>query len=209
MFSLKSWGAFPKQGILFEKFALLWATWGASHLNGIGKTIKGEQDQINFEKELENFNKHHVDDNGFFDTLCLAEYFYDKGYFNGHIHDGDKVEVVDGRRVNVSRFKRVAKPLKEFVSEELEEEIGRWYEEDASEEFEQVLWKDICKCARHFANWQKLQLMKDAMDGVVDEDYFIMIGNETWIDIDPSMQNKPAFGLKKGDKVKILILKED
>jgi hypothetical protein len=29
----------------------------------------------------------------------------------------------------------------------------------------------------------------------------------TWIDLDPSMQQKPAFDIKEGDKIKVYIVK--
>lgn len=34
IFGLKYWGAYPKQAVLFEKMALLWATWGVKNLDG-------------------------------------------------------------------------------------------------------------------------------------------------------------------------------
>lgn len=37
-FGLKEYGIHPAQAKLFEKLTLLWATWGAEHLQGIGKS---------------------------------------------------------------------------------------------------------------------------------------------------------------------------
>ena len=37
-FGLKNYGVHPTQSKLFEKLTLLWATWGAEHLQGIGKS---------------------------------------------------------------------------------------------------------------------------------------------------------------------------
>ena len=38
IFGLKYWGIRPLQAKLFEKLSLLWATWGAEHLKGLGQT---------------------------------------------------------------------------------------------------------------------------------------------------------------------------
>ena len=80
-------------------------------------SMQKEPKEIDFEKEL---HKYFGQVHDF--TLCvnIAKKFYDKGYFDGHIHDGDEIVHVDGRRVNVSRFRRVAKPLEEFVRDDLE-----------------------------------------------------------------------------------------
>lgn len=57
----------------------------------------------------------------------------------------------------------------ESTSEELETEIDRWYNSEASEGFENVLWEDICKCARHFANWQRERDLKERIPTEISE----------------------------------------
>lgn len=44
IFGLQGWGIHPIQAKLFEKLTLLWAAWGAEHLQGIGKA-DGEFDR--------------------------------------------------------------------------------------------------------------------------------------------------------------------
>jgi hypothetical protein len=52
IFGLKEWGIHPIQSKLFEKLSLLWAAWGAEHLQGVGRQDEKEQD-IPVSEELE------------------------------------------------------------------------------------------------------------------------------------------------------------
>ena len=52
-------------------------------------------------------------------------------------------------------------------------------------------------------------LMKDAKSGIGNYDNYIEFVDGTWIDLDPSMQRKPAFNVDEGDKVKVIVIKED
>ena len=52
IFGLKEWGIRPIQSKLFEKLSLLWAVWGAEHLQGVGRQDEKEQD-IPVSEELE------------------------------------------------------------------------------------------------------------------------------------------------------------
>lgn len=56
--------------------------------------------------------------------------------------------------------------------------------------------------------WKKEQMIKKAKNGIVDKDNFIKFDDGTWIDLDPTMQLKPAFDVKVGEKVKVIIIKE-
>ena len=102
------------------------------------------------------------------------------------------------------------KPLSEDLEqaaykygEELDQIVGSYDDDDSSVgDYAQEAFKAG-------ARWQKEQMMKDAVECEVDKDYYIKFSDETWIDLDPSMQLKPAFGLNKGDKVKIIVLKEE
>lgn len=51
-FGLKYFGARPTQAKLFEKMTLLWALWGAEHLQGIGNYNKEEMDKEPVSEEL-------------------------------------------------------------------------------------------------------------------------------------------------------------
>lgn len=59
------------------------------------------------------------------------------------------------------------------------------------------------------AQWQKQQMMKTAKSGIGNNDNYIQFEDGTWIDLDPSMQLKSAFNVKEGEKVKVLVIKED
>lgn len=52
-FGLKEFGIHPTQAKLFEKIALLWATWGAKHLEGLGKSNQDEFDKMSASDDLE------------------------------------------------------------------------------------------------------------------------------------------------------------
>ena len=64
----------------------------------------------------------------------------------------------------------------------------------------------LAMTAHHFANWQKKQMMKDAVETIVYDDW--QYGE------DPDKTHQPAIKLKDsnfkiGDKVKVLFLKDD
>lgn len=44
--------------------------------------------------------------------------------------------------------------------------------------------------------------------GVGNNDNYIQFEDGTWIDLDPSMKLKPAFDVKEGEKVKVILIKE-
>ena len=52
-------------------------------------------------------------------------------------------------------------------------------------------------------------MMKTAKSGIGNNDNYIQFEDGTWIDLDPSMQLKPAFNVKEGEKVKVLVIKKD
>lgn len=70
------------------------------------------------------------------------------------------------------------------------------------------VWTLVYETAKEFAKWQKEQIIKNAKSGVINKDYFIRFDDGTWIDFDPTMQLKPAFDVKVGEKVKVIIIKE-
>ena len=87
--------------------------------------------------------------------------------------------------------------LEEAVSEDLEKEIIRW-EDSFKHNPASMGYKET---ARHFANWQKQQMMKDAVDGTLDMMSFPL---HMWVEL-----SRPIDGGKDGDKVKIITVKED
>lgn len=101
-------------------------------------------------------------------------------------------------------------PLQEEpVSEDLENEIKKIISDESNFMKFQVRSQLIGYIAHHFAGWQKRQLMKDAKSGVGTSDSCIQFEDGTWIDLDPTMQLKPAFNVKAGEKVNVLVIKKD
>lgn len=116
----------------------------------------------------------------------------------------------------VSAKKNICKQIKSFIdslpeehNEDLEEEIENYINRNFSEGCDGgmlsdsepnlggVTYCDLAKLARHFAEWQKQQMMKDATDG------------EITLDIDGNIRLNCPDVLYVGDKVKIIIIKED
>ena len=102
--------------------------------------------------------------------------------------------------------------LQEEHNEDLEEEFNRFLDEEEGvprmwHSDEQMEWgKDI---ARHFAEWQKQQMMKDVVEGTVKYE----IGSAEIPQCDRRYQvlsdPTPITNTKLGDKVKIIIVKEE
>ena len=62
--------------------------------------------------------------------------------------------------------------------------------------------------ARHFAEWQKSQMLGDAVKGKVNQDGFLELSNGEVIDICPTLK-RCALGLHIGDKVRIIVIKAE
>lgn len=96
-------------------------------------------------------------------------------------------------------------PLEES-GEDLKSELHNYIEQHKSE---LSGYFDIRRVARHFANWQKQQMMKGTIDGYVtgnderDIDVWIESERFRWI------ENKNVTELNIGDKVKLVIIKEE
>ena len=100
----------------------------------------------------------------------------------------------------------VENPLKFFMtsqeeheSDEFEKEVERWRKEKGADNIRYY------ECARHFADWQKQQMMKDAVDakvtGAGSREGSILLAAEFFA------ENVPVC--KYGDKVKLIIVKEE
>lgn len=83
------------------------------------------------------------------------------------------------------------------VIEDLKAEINRWLREGSNKT--KFYDYDIKATAYHFANWQKLQMVKDAVEKRIETNflraYLCMYVDE--------------LGFEPGDKVKVIIFKED
>lgn len=85
----------------------------------------------------------------------------------------------------------------EPVSEDLEKELNRWqiYNDYPTN------YNELIKLARYFANWQKQQMMKDAISAKVTEIYY---PTDSCLEIEATL---PEDRFEDGDKV--LIIKEE
>lgn len=100
--------------------------------------------------------------------------------------------------------------IKAEIGNDLEEEFNRFLDEEEGvprmwHSDEQMEWgKDI---ARHFAEWKERQLMKDAIDCSI-----IYHPNDRFADYSISAYipplHKASTYISRGDKVKIIIIKE-
>ena len=97
--------------------------------------------------------------------------------------------------------------LEELLSEDLENKICQLAEEYTL--YGQSDYIRLKTVLTNLANWQKWQMMKDAKSGVGNYDNYIKFEDGTWIDLDPSEQLKPAFNVNEGDKVKVIVIKEE
>ena len=96
---------------------------------------------------------------------------------------------------------------REPENEDLKEEIKNFLDQTGAPfywagEEEQLEWVEII--AQHFADWQKRQIMKDAQECKVIEYYDRDICNY----LTEIPHSVPDY-LKDGDKVKLIIIKED
>lgn len=107
---------------------------------------------------------------------------------------------------------------KDTVSEELEEEITNYINKHYHIKYDKTLEHgntplttyDFEVIAKYFANWQKEQMMKDAVDAIVGEGN---PGAPQFGGSIPIIENGDMILLPKsfkyGDKIKIVIIKED
>lgn len=95
----------------------------------------------------------------------------------------------------------VGSTKQEPVSEELEKELSAYV--NSKEYTNSIGSSGLLLIARHFAQWQKQQLMKDAVEGEVCDGYKYLPHAAIIIN---KNNIKP---LKTGDKIKLIIVKED
>ena len=119
---------------------------------------------------------------------CYCE--YEKGYLQGK-KDEDE---------HILSF---LSTLEEPVCEELEEEIARFNKEAGIDAYlyGEFPIETLTKIARHFTNWQKSQMMKNAINAeICSAGLFSPMIN---------FNDKRVDGIKFGDKVKLILVKED
>ena len=89
-------------------------------------------------------------------------------------------------------------------NEDLEEEIDRYYSDWQFDD--DTIYKDMRDICRHFAEWQKHQMMKDAVETTIVNDW--QYGKDPDHAIIPAIHQR-IEGFNIGDRVKIIIVKED
>ena len=118
---------------------------------------------------------------------------YDEDYLNEKITKATK----SWEGVDVNKMLAECRGYEEEPDKSLEEEIRRYLREECSSDDEPA----TSETARHFAEWQKAQMLKDAVEGKV---YFQMGGIKR---VKSDDFENPDIHL--GDKVKLIIVKED
>lgn len=66
----------------------------------------------------------------------------------------------------------------------------------------------ISAIAVDMTEWQRKHMLENGISGVVQEDYQIRLSDGSYIDLDPSMQNKTVFDVHKKDNVRVLVIKD-
>ena len=99
------------------------------------------------------------------------------------------------------------KSEKPINQDDIDTEIGHWMDH-LDDKYCMLVnhysIQDIKDTARHFAQWQKEQMMENALHGWLDED------NEPPYDLNVLCEEKiPCGKFKHCDKVKLIIVKED
>lgn len=109
---------------------------------------------------------------------------------------------------------RQEESVSKYLQTEIEDYINRNFSEgsdgclisDKNKSLGGVTYSEIGELARHFADWQKQQMMKTAIETeVVDDSFGQQVGEVPAIRYDV----QPEDNLEIGDKVKLIIIKED
>lgn len=148
-------------------------------------------------KRIEDYKSHKIDDS-YHDGLIFALEDLRDDFIN--TLEVKEVQEEPTSEQNLSNVQRTVKNWKETVSEELEEEIRKYLVEykgypHVMDETE----KEMVKIARHFAKWQKKQMMSKAIDGEVG--YWNQRGLSVFMELPRE--------LEEDDKCKVIIIKED
>lgn len=149
------------------------------------------------------------------DVLSIIDSPQEENSFDAHIQEGDKITVNEnGSRFNRSQLERVVAKQEEPVSEELEEELTNYFNKFKGLESSNWNWRidsvnihsgGLLDFARHFVEWQKQKMMKDAIEREIKEDaggYPFIEATELY-DYD---NDKPLA--KAGDKIKVVFIKD-
>ena len=153
-----------------------------THSKRCNSKIPLEEEPVNLEKELEGFVKSEIPygECGYRDFIAIARHFYELGCRR----TAEKYDEIEYNRQRAE----------ESVPNDLEEAA----EEYSKERAEGHVLYDWVHAFIAGAKWQKEQMMEEAVEG------YIAATNES-----SAVLALPRDSFKKGDKVRIIIVKED
>ena len=70
-----------------------------------------------------------------------------------------------------------------------------------------LMWLNALTWVKNFINTLEVKEY-ETKSGIVQKDLQILLDDGMYIDLDPSMQLKPSFSVKEGERVKVAISKE-
>lgn len=98
---------------------------------------------------------------------------------------------------------QLCKKILEYIDEVQKQHISEDFEKEIQTTIKMVKYLDLSSddivsfCAHHYSKWQKEQLMKNTINGIARPD-----DDEIWC-------NLVSSNLKDGDKVKVIVIKEN
>ena len=114
-------------------------------------------------------------------------------------------DFIESKRIAYKQVKEALDSIPEQpISEDLEEEIASWIPNQIKgkkdSDFRNAVVKWAGFVARHFAEWQKAKMMEEGYDAFVSADKTIPV---------LPMKDVSGLGLNYGDKVRVIVIKED
>ena len=117
-------------------------------------------------------------------------------------------EIAEPTILNAYGTKELARRLRATMcGTSVSEDLGEYINE-LSKQFPEVSFAKLSRIAVRVDKWQKQQIMKDAVEGVITFDYY-RDGDKTYGCIAHESFCLEDLGLNDGDKVKLIIIKED
>lgn len=119
-----------------------------------------------------------------------------------HYYDDGGEEIPDGMIQKWASLEEKSEKPIEGLEKEIKKCWQEWVSPSNKQNVEGVLpFSEFAFYARHFAKWQKEQLMSEAVEGEV-----LDLGINY---LDLSLIDAEKIGIKESDKVRIIIVKED
>lgn len=122
-----------------------------------------------------------------------------------NLHEGDFVIITDDDLIR-KQWRWCIKNIETFIKKK----------DMVLFECDMVIQKVYVTCCGLEENWQhrmnqnqlannKMAPKRQEKTGVVKADFQVAMDDGSWVDLDPCMQMQPAFAVKPGDKVRIII----